>query len=759
MKRLGIVLLLLLIALPVFARSGPKRGELVRADYGWGDTWVDVTERVRSLIRGQSLNFRADNATLGVDPRPGKDQALRLHLRDKQGRTRVVTFHENENVRLQPVWSAAVSSAGLQILRGTYGAGNRTMDVTDRLRRQIQNGQLNLQVTNNAMGGDPAENQAKTLTVQHSFNGRTGQVVINEGDYLRLPDTSYEGSLQILRGTYGAGNRTMDVTDRLRRQIQNGQLNLQVTNSAMGGDPAEGQYKTLTVQHSFNGWTGQVVINEGDYLRLPDSYQGSLQILRGTYGAGNRTMDVTDRLRRQIQNGQLNLQVTNNAMGGDPAENQAKTLTVQHSFNGRTGQVVINEGDYLRLPDNSYQGSLQILRGTYGAGNRTMDVTDRLRRQIQNGQLNLQVTNNAMGGDPAEGQDKTLTVQHSFNGQPGRIVINEGDYLRLPDSYQGSLQILRGTYGAGNRTMDVTDRLRRQIQNGQLNLQVTNNAMGGDPAEGQNKTLTVQHSFNGRTGQVVINESDYLYLPVQNATSTSQYIRCESGNNERRYCRIDSRGGVRLSRQLSDARCTQGSTWGYDSEGVWVDNGCRAEFEVSSLLGSNVGSGGAYTTIPSGTQLAIRTNEVIDSKTANVGQTFSAVMDKDVLDGAGTVTIRKGSDVDLVIRSTAGSDLVLDIDSLTVGGNRYFVSTGDLERSGRDGLGANKRTAVLVGGGAAVGAIIGAIVSGGKGAAIGAGIGAAGGVAGQVLTGGKEVRVPAETLLSFKLDQDLRLQP
>jgi outer membrane lipoprotein SlyB len=63
-----------------------------------------------------------------------------------------------------------------------------------------------------------------------------------------------------------------------------------------------------------------------------------------------------------------------------------------------------------------------------------------------------------------------------------------------------------------------------------------------------------------------------------------------------------------------------------------------------------------------------------------------------------------------------------------------------------------------VGGGAAVGTLIGAIVGGGKGAAIGAAVGAGAGLGTEVLTKGKQVRVPAETLLSFKLDQDLRLQ-
>jgi hypothetical protein len=131
----------------------------------------------------------------------------------------------------------------------------------------------------------------------------------------------------------------------------------------------------------------------------------------------------------------------------------------------------------------------------------------------------------------------------------------------------------------------------------------------------------------------------------------------------------------------------------------------------------------------------------------------------DVADSSGAVVIPRGSDVVLVIRSTAGTDLVLDIDSLVVAGQRYVVSTSDLEQKGGQGIGANRRTAEMVGGGAAVGAVIGAILGGGKGAAIGAGVGAAGGAGVEVLTKGKAVRVPAETILNFRLDTDLRLQP
>jgi outer membrane lipoprotein SlyB len=70
----------------------------------------------------------------------------------------------------------------------------------------------------------------------------------------------------------------------------------------------------------------------------------------------------------------------------------------------------------------------------------------------------------------------------------------------------------------------------------------------------------------------------------------------------------------------------------------------------------------------------------------------------------------------------------------------------------------NKRTAEMVGGGAALGTIIGAVAGGGKGAAIGAIAGTAGGAGAQVLLKGKQVRVPAETILKFKLDQPLSFQ-
>jgi hypothetical protein len=168
--------------------------------------------------------------------------------------------------------------------------------------------------------------------------------------------------------------------------------------------------------------------------------------------------------------------------------------------------------------------------------------------------------------------------------------------------------------------------------------------------------------------------------------------------------------------------------------------------------------------LPAGTQVSVRSEETIDSATAVEGQTYAAEIADDVLDANGDVVIPHGSNAQIVIRSASkggrfrgASDLVMDLKSITVEGQQYLISTTDLRQSGKAGLGANTRTAEYTGGAAALGAIIGAIAGGGKGAAIGAGAGAGGGALTQVLTKGAAIRVPAETVLTFKLDKSVQI--
>ena len=108
--------------------------------------------------------------------------------------------------------------------------------------------------------------------------------------------------------------------------------------------------------------------------------------------------------------------------------------------------------------------------------------------------------------------------------------------------------------------------------------------------------------------------------------------------------------------------------------------------------------------------------------------------------------------------SFGSTNLVLDLQSITVDGRRHLVDTRAIEQSARNGIGANKRTGEFIGGGAALGTLLGALTGGGKGAAIGALAGAAGGGTVQVLTKGKEIHVPAETVLRFRLERPLHLR-
>ena len=68
-------------------------------------------------------------------------------------------------------------------------------------------------------------------------------------------------------------------------------------------------------------------------------------------------------------------------------------------------------------------------------------------------------------------------------------------------------------------------------------------------------------------------------------------IYCASDDMRRHYCAADTRGGVNIARQRSDASCIAGRTWGYDGRGIWVDRGCRADFVLSSY---NAGGYGPY---------------------------------------------------------------------------------------------------------------------------------------------------------------------
>lgn len=169
----------------------------------------------------------------------------------------------------------------------------------------------------------------------------------------------------------------------------------------------------------------------------------------------------------------------------------------------------------------------------------------------------------------------------------------------------------------------------------------------------------------------------------------------------------------------------------------------------------------ALSRIEDGTTIQVRTTEAIDSSAID-GRVYTGTIENDVRDTQGRLAIQAGSTAELVVRrGSTDKELVLDLDSITVGGRRYGVdaTANRVGTSGVDirnsGIGANKETARNVGGGALLGALLGAAIGGGDAAAAGAVAGAAVGATAQILTKGNRVNVPAETLLNYRLQSGL----
>ncbi len=166
-------------------------------------------------------------------------------------------------------------------------------------------------------------------------------------------------------------------------------------------------------------------------------------------------------------------------------------------------------------------------------------------------------------------------------------------------------------------------------------------------------------------------------------------------------------------------------------------------------------------TVPAGSRLQVRMTDAIDSRTNTVGQTFNGTLDAPLVHGD-RVVVPAGAPVVVLLTnaSSAGrirgsSNLQVRVTSLTVGGRQYKVDSDVYEEAGKS---KGKQTAVRSGIGAAAGALIGGLAGGGKGAAIGAGAGGGAGLGYQFFTHGSQVKIPSESVVTFRLAAPLSIR-
>jgi len=165
--------------------------------------------------------------------------------------------------------------------------------------------------------------------------------------------------------------------------------------------------------------------------------------------------------------------------------------------------------------------------------------------------------------------------------------------------------------------------------------------------------------------------------------------------------------------------------------------------------------------VPADTVLSVVLDQTISSKTTHSGERFSATVEAPV-EVEGKVAIPKGARAEGIVKEAkaagrfkGGAVLALTLTSVTVNGKDYEIETSAPTMASK---GKGKRTAAMVGGGAGGGALIGGLAGGGKGAVIGGLIGAAAGTGGAGLTGNRDITLPAETALNFKLLQPMDIK-
>ena len=167
-------------------------------------------------------------------------------------------------------------------------------------------------------------------------------------------------------------------------------------------------------------------------------------------------------------------------------------------------------------------------------------------------------------------------------------------------------------------------------------------------------------------------------------------------------------------------------------------------------------------TIPAGTALTIRIDQRISAKSSRAGEKFTGEVMEPVATSDGSTVVPKGTPVEGVVAEAhrrgnfkGSSVLELRLTSLTLNGTQYPLTTRDLTERKK---GKGKRSAGLIGGGAGLGMVVGGIATGGVGLVVGGLVGGGAGTAAAGLTGNRDLDIPAESVVHFKLADDLVVQ-
>jgi hypothetical protein len=167
-------------------------------------------------------------------------------------------------------------------------------------------------------------------------------------------------------------------------------------------------------------------------------------------------------------------------------------------------------------------------------------------------------------------------------------------------------------------------------------------------------------------------------------------------------------------------------------------------------------------TLPRGTRLEVRLNQTIDVKHVASGDHFTGTLAEPVMvDNAVAVPAGSGATGEVLVAHRRGlfkgkSMMALTLTRLDVNGTQYHIDTSNLSRSKK---GKGRRSAAFIGGGAGMGMLIGGVATGGVGLLVGGLAGGGAGALGAAFTGNRDLSIPSESVVSFRLQSELNLMP
>jgi hypothetical protein len=165
--------------------------EIVKAEYGASDKWANVTAAVQSNVKENVLKIEANNTLCTEDPAFGISKVLKITAKagDKQA---LFLCKEGQSIEIKAETVIAEATkpkapkVNLVIVSAEYGIGEKKTDVTKIVKGLVDDGAKEIAATNDLFG-DPAEGEAKILTVKYKLDGKDATLSANENEKLNLP--------------------------------------------------------------------------------------------------------------------------------------------------------------------------------------------------------------------------------------------------------------------------------------------------------------------------------------------------------------------------------------------------------------------------------------------------------------------------------------------------------------------------------------------------------------------------------------------